>query len=78
MSFKTLCIYMFALTTTACAQLAPPSAPPPPQASLRQPCPNLPELTDGTGATVLRWVTGAAEQYRECQSRHGRLVEALK
>lgn len=31
---------------------------------------------DGTGAAVLRWSISTAELYRECQSRHRRLVEA--
>ena len=35
--------------------------------------PDLPALDDGTAGTVLRWVTGAAELYRECQSRNKRL-----
>lgn len=46
-------------------------------ASLRQPCPDLVEVRDGQAGTVLRWGVGVARQYRECQSRHRELVEAI-
>ena len=32
---------------------------------------------DGSRATVLRWTIQAIQMYRECQSRVGRLVEAV-
>jgi hypothetical protein len=47
-----------------------------PPASLRQPCPDLSQLNDGTGAALLRWGVVTARLYRECQSRHKELVEA--
>ena len=64
------------LNVTACASLTAPSGPSQPPANLRQPCPDLNLPADGTGAAVLRWAIGTAEAYRECQSRHLRLVEA--
>ena len=77
MLFKKLFTAMCVLTMTACASLTPPSTPPPLQASLRQPCPDLPPLTDGIGATALRWMTGTARMYRECQAAQARGVEAV-
>ena len=47
-----------------------------PQANLRQRCPDLQLLADGTAETILRWVVDTARAYRICQDRHGRLVEA--
>lgn len=68
---------MCALILTACGSsmpLLPDSSQPP--ANLRQPCPDLQQLSDGTGGAVLKWGVGAAHQYRECQDRHRKLVEA--
>ncbi|MBE2261589.1 MAG: hypothetical protein IAE92_02535 [Burkholderiaceae bacterium] len=48
----------------------------PPPASLRQPCPDLNQPADGTGASVLKWSLATVHAYRECQSRHRRLVQA--
>jgi hypothetical protein len=50
--------------------------PTPLQASLRQPCLPLPELTDGTAAGVLAWITEAAKAYGVCASRHLETVQA--
>jgi hypothetical protein len=39
----------------------------------------LPEgttLSDGTGATVLKWIVTTVQSYQDCQDRHRRLVEA--
>jgi len=47
-----------------------------PPANLRQPGPDLPAPDDGPGAEVCRWTLATVESYRECQSRHLRLVEA--
>jgi hypothetical protein len=68
---------LICLTMTACASSTPrsPDALQPP-ASLRQPCPDLSQLNDGTGAALLRWGVVTARLYRECQSRHKELVEA--
>mgnify|MGYP007026540271 CR=1 FL=1 len=63
---------------TACASSAPPSAPPLPPASLRQPCPALSPPADGLRATMLRWSIQTARDYRECASRHQRLVDAIE
>jgi hypothetical protein len=70
--FIATCVWM----TTACASLVTQSPDPTLEASLRQPCPDLPPLADGTAATVLRWITETAEAYEVCQSRHARTVEA--
>lgn len=77
MLLKNLCIAMCALTMTACASLAPPSVGVQPQASLRQPCPDLQSPADGSRAAALRWSIQAIKQYRECQSTAARLVEAV-
>ena len=45
-------------------------------ASLRQPCPDLDQVDDGTGGTLLRWGVVTARMYRECQDRARQLVEA--
>ncbi|RZJ24777.1 MAG: hypothetical protein EOO54_08395 [Haliea sp.] len=47
------------------------------QASLRQRCPDLQSLEGTTGADVMRWALAAVRDYRVCQDRHGRLVEAV-
>lgn len=47
-----------------------------PPANLRQPCPDLDEVKDGTGKTLLRWSVATARMYRECQDRARGLVEA--
>ena len=68
---------VLALTMTACAAPKQPSPPPTAlQASLRQPCPPLPVLPDGTAATALRWIGQASKLYGECASRHRETVEA--
>lgn len=73
-----LCIAMFAWTLSGCASSTPPSeARAPIPANLTAECPPLNQLADGTGATVLRWITEAVAQYQDCRDRHRRLVEAL-
>ena len=67
---------MCALMLTACASCPQPLAPKPPPANLRTPCPDLVAPADGTGATLLPWSIATVMQYRECQSRHRRLLEA--
>jgi len=66
-----------ALMLTACAPLTPRYEGPQIQASLRQNCPPLAEVRDGTAGTVLRWGVGAAQMYRECADRHKALVQAI-
>jgi hypothetical protein len=63
-------------TLTGCASSMQRSQDVSPQASLRQPCPDLQSLPDSTGATLLRWALATVKDYRICQDRHGKLVEA--
>lgn len=44
---------------------------------LAQPCPDLPQLADGRGETVLKWAAQAVRLYRDCQARHGAVVGAV-
>lgn len=70
---------MSASTMTGCAsQGAPSEARAPIPASLTSPCQPLPNLQDGTGAAVLRWVTSASKAYHECAAKHHELAEAVK
>ena len=71
--FTVICVLML----TGCASSTLPPVIPQPQASLRERCPDLPALTAGDGKTVLTWTANAAKMYRECQSRHIRLVQAV-
>jgi hypothetical protein len=65
-----------ALMLPGCSSLPTPSAPPPLQASLRQPCVQVQPPANGSRAVMLRWSVDMARAYRECQSRHRRTVEA--
>lgn len=47
-------------------------------ASLREPCPPLPLLTDKDGRAALRWMIDAAEAYNDCAARHKRLTDAVR
>jgi hypothetical protein len=67
---------MFVLMLTACSSLPPPSPAATLPANLATPCPGLPPLSDGTGATVLKWIVTTVQSYQDCQDRHRRLVEA--
>ena len=69
------CVWM----VTACASqtpLLPDRAPLPP--SLLTPCPNLPELADGSGEAILRTLVDVAQLYYECQDRHEALATAVQ
>lgn len=76
-SWTALFIGMLVLTTTGCSSLTPRSQAVPIQASLRQACPDLVELADSKGATVLAWIRSTAREYRICQDRHRQLVQAI-
>jgi hypothetical protein len=70
-------VMLLALLAMGCA--SPSGALPPPtqlQASLRQPCLPLPELTDGSAGAVLVWIKDAAKLYGVCASRHLETVAA--
>ena len=73
-----LCIVTVSVSMTGCASSSmPPSlAVQPPPADLAQPCPDLPELADGSSKTVALWIVDAAGQYRDCAARHSGLVHA--
>ena len=77
MLYKNLFICSLVLMMTACASLMPPSAPVPLQANLREPCPDLPPLIDGSAAAALRWSVATAKQYLECQASQARGVQAV-
>lgn len=76
MKSRSLYIAMLAFLIAGCASLTT-SSKVRPQANLRQQCPDLPQLDDGTRATVLKWITYTIKEYQECQSRVKRLVEAV-
>ena len=78
LSRATCTAWVLASTLTACASPQPPSPAPQIPASLRQPCPALPPLTDGQGGTVLRWITDAALMYRECAAGKDALARAAR
>lgn len=76
MKWQSLCIATCALALTACAH-SPITSTVRIQASLREPCPNLTKPADGTGEEMFLWALLTVKAYRECQSRHQRLVEAV-
>ena len=47
-------------------------------ASLVEPCPQLPLLSETTGNAALRWMIGTAETYNDCAAKHKKLVEATR
>jgi hypothetical protein len=74
---------LFTLTSVCllmgCESLGTPSearSPIPP--SLTSQCDPLPDLEDGTAATVLRWIVGASEAFHACDRKHKALVEAVR
>lgn len=46
-------------------------------ANLRQPCQDLLDPIDGTGASLLTWALSTVEAYRICKDRHAELVRAV-
>ena len=75
-SWTALSIALSALMLTACAHSPAPSQAPPPPPNLAARCPDLDQPADSTGAAILRWAVGTVAQYRDCQQRHGALVDA--
>ena len=68
-----------ALMMQGCAQLTPPAPPPSPvrpQASLREPCVELPGVKSGERSAVLDWIINARRLYAICASRQMRSNEA--
>ena len=79
MSLKAPFLYMSVLMLMGCESLGTPSearSPIPP--SLTSPCDPLPELADGTGASLLRWIVEASESYHAVCRKHRALVEAVR
>ena len=77
--WKSWSIAACACLIAGCASPMPPSAARSPlDVSLTEPCPPLSPLADGTGATVLRWIIGTAENYADCSARHRALTKALR
>ncbi len=77
LSLKLSSVIVCAWLMTACASPPVLSTPPTPlQASLREPCPPLNQLTDGSAASVLRWIEQTAKAYGVCASRHLETVQA--
>ena len=78
-SLIALCIGTYALTMQGCSAFGQSSkGRSPPDASLTEPCPSLPLLTETTGNAALRWMIGAASDYNDCADKHRKLVEAVK
>ena len=77
-SLSVLCILLNAGMLTGCASSTMQSQEVAPQASLRQRCPDLQSLPDSTGASLLRWALETVRDYRICQDRHDRLVQAVE
>ena len=76
MLLKNLCTAMFVLMMTACASLQPTLPPVTLQASLRQPCPPLPELSKTDGKTILPGIREVIRRYNQCADLHDATVEA--
>ncbi|RZG76655.1 hypothetical protein EXE09_06380 [Acinetobacter sp. WCHAc060025] len=47
-------------------------------ANLLEPCPNLQQLEDGTGRTLLIWSVNTVVKYNECKSKHEAIVKAFE
>ena len=47
-------------------------------ANLLQPCPNLNEIEQGTGKSIMLWAVDTVAKYNECDARHKALVKALE
>lgn len=77
-SLSVLCTAILVSMLTACASSTMQSQEVSPQASLRQRCPDLQSLPDSTGASLLRWALATVRDYRICQDRHERLVQAVE
>lgn len=68
---------LVAFGVIGCAS-SPPTLPPEPlQASLRQPCPILPDLTQPDSRSVFLWSRSLIRAYNECADLHDRTVQAV-
>jgi len=78
-SLIALSIATSALMLTGCAASGQPSgARAPLDASLLEPCPPLPLLTETNGGAVLRWALSLIEQYQDCAASKDALARAVK
>ena len=62
--------------TTGCNSLPTKSEPPMLDAALRQPCPPVPQIVDGTKGSQLLWNLAMIRQYDDCARRHEAVVQA--
>ena len=46
-------------------------------ANLLEPCPDLQQLEDGAGRSLLLWSVDTVAKYNDCKLRHSKLVKAL-
>jgi hypothetical protein len=47
-------------------------------ANLLEPCPDLQQLEDGMGRTLLLWSVDTVAKYNDCKARHKALIQVLK
>lgn len=47
-------------------------------ANILEPCPDLQQLEDGMGRTLLLWSVDTLAKYKDCKARHDAIVKALK
>lgn len=73
-----LCTATAASMTMGCASSVTVSQNAEVPANLRQPCQQLPDPADGTGAALLRWAIEVVGLYNDCADRHDKTVEAIK
>lgn len=46
-------------------------------ANLSQPCPQIKELSDGTGGTILKWGNGLILDYAHCSDNQRSLLDLI-
>jgi len=74
---RNLSILLFlSVALSACASSPKTFKPEPPPAALRQPCPQLPVLTEKTGAAAFLWSREVVRLYNDCAARHDALTAA--
>ncbi len=47
-------------------------------ANLLEPCPDLQQLEDGMGRTLLLWSVDTVVKYNDCKARHLAIIEVLR
>lgn len=61
---------------TGCTKLMTSSGPAIP-ANLKQPCPDLEELSGPTGKDWMIWAVPTIAKYNDCKARHSAVIKAL-